>query len=220
MENDRKFSDEIYPPSFHDLICPRERRSYPALDVLTATFHLYIPAILRLSALQNLFDTKLNSLIFWIGSDFDRNHFWRRDLKSVAKYCFYTLQNGSKCSLYNFNPLPWITLIKNAIVTKILAMESNYSVVVLLGVNLSECFLGDPQNFWSFMSLPHKKCFIAFSRKIFWKFSKLGVLCPEIFFEKFPEIFSNFSKSKKNYYFCTQNSPKSLYLFKFSQIFP
>merc|ERR1711989_70498 len=47
-------------------------------------------------------------------------------------------------------------------------------------------------------------CFIAFLLTNFRKFSKFGVLCPAIFFEKFPkisknfpEIFSTFSKSKK-----------------------
>ena len=69
---------------------------------------------------------------------------------------------------------------------------------------------GTPQNFWSFMS-PHKGCFIAFLRKNFRKFSKFGVLCPAIFFEKFPkisrkfpEIFSTFSKSKKTIIFVTK----------------
>ena len=50
---------------------------------------------------------------------------------------------------------------------------------------------GDPQIFWSFTS-PHKTYFIAFLRKNFRKFSKFGVLCPGIFFEKFPKIFEKF----------------------------
>ena len=72
-------------------------------------------------------------------------------------------------------------------------------------------FGGGPQNFWSFMS-PHKGCFIAFLRKNFRKFSKFGVLCPPIFFEKFPkiskkfpEIFSIFAKSKKTTVFVTKS---------------
>ena len=51
---------------------------------------------------------------------------------------------------------------------------------------------------------PYLPLFIAFSLTNFRKFSKFGVLCPAIFFEKFPkisrkfpEIFSTFSKSKK-----------------------
>merc|ERR1712163_8891 len=64
-------------------------------------------------------------------------------------------------------------------------------------------FGGGAQNFWSFMS-PYLPLFIAFLLTNFRKFSKFGVLCPAIFFEKFPkisrkfpEIFSTFSKSKK-----------------------
>ena len=51
---------------------------------------------------------------------------------------------------------------------------------------------------------PYLPLFIAFLLTNFRKFSKCGVLCPAIFFEKFPkisqkfpEIFSTFSKSKK-----------------------
>ena len=51
---------------------------------------------------------------------------------------------------------------------------------------------------------PYLPLFIAFLLTNFRKFSKFGVLCPAIFFEKFPkisrkfpEIFSTFSKSKK-----------------------
>ena len=51
---------------------------------------------------------------------------------------------------------------------------------------------------------PENKCFIRFLRRNFRKFSKFGVLCPAIFFEKFPkifrkfpEIFSTFSKIEK-----------------------
>ena len=88
---------------------------------------------------------------------------------------------------------------------------------------------GTPQNFWSFMS-PHKGCFIAFLRKNFRKFSKFGVLCPAIFFEKFPkiskkfpEIFSTFSKSKKTIIFVTklvQNDYIDQNLVKFSHKTP
>ena len=51
---------------------------------------------------------------------------------------------------------------------------------------------------------PHKVRFIAFLLTNFRNFSKFGVLCPAFFFrkipqnfQKFPEIFSTFSKSKK-----------------------
>ena len=67
-------------------------------------------------------------------------------------------------------------------------------------------FGGTPQFLWSFMS-PYLPLFIAFLRKNFRKFWKFGVLCPAVFFEKFPKIsrkfpaiFSTFSKSKKYYF--------------------
>ena len=74
---------------------------------------------------------------------------------------------------------------------------------------------------------PYLPLFITFLLTNFRKFSKFGVLCPAIFFQKFPkisrkvpEIFSTFSKSKKNYHFCTHNSQKLLFKSKFDQIFP
>ena len=73
---------------------------------------------------------------------------------------------------------------------------------------------------------PHKGCFIAFLLTNFRKFSKFGVLCPAIFFEKFPkisrkfpEIFSTFSKSKKTITFApkiVQNHYINQNLAKFS----
>ena len=58
---------------------------------------------------------------------------------------------------------------------------------------------------------PYLPLFIAFLLTNFRKFSKFGVLCPAIFFEKFPkifrkfpEIFSTFSKSKKTAIFTTK----------------
>ena len=75
---------------------------------------------------------------------------------------------------------------------------------IVIFMFISEIFWrGPPQIFWSFMS-PYLPLFIAFLLTNFRKFSKFGVLCPAIFFEKFPkisrkfpEIFSTFSKSKK-----------------------
>ena len=60
----------------------------------------------------------------------------------------------------------------------------------------------------------------------FWRFWKFGVDVRHFFrkiaqkFQTSPEILSSFSKSKKNYYFCIQISPKSLYWWTFGQIFP
>ena len=58
---------------------------------------------------------------------------------------------------------------------------------------------------------PYLPLFIAFLLTNFRKFSKCGVLCPAIFFEKFPkisqkfsEIFSTFSKSKKTIIFASK----------------
>ena len=68
-------------------------------------------------------------------------------------------------------------------------------------------FGGTPQIFWSFMS-PYLPLFIAFLLTNFRKFSKFGVLCPAIFFEKFPENFLKFSQlfqnRKRNFYFYTK----------------
>ena len=73
---------------------------------------------------------------------------------------------------------------------------------------------------------PYLPLFIAFLLTNFRKFSKFGVLCPAIFFEKFPkisknfpEIFSTFSKSKKTIIFApktVQNHNINQNLAKFS----
>ena len=85
---------------------------------------------------------------------------------------------------------------------------------------------GRPPKFLEFYGPPHKVRFIAFLLTNFRKFSKFGVLCPAIFFEKFPkiskrfpEIFSTFSKSKKTIIIVTklvQNDYVDQNLAKFS----
>ena len=84
---------------------------------------------------------------------------------------------------------------------------------------------GTPQkNFWEFYPPPTIDALLHFYWQIFENFQNLEFYVRQFFrknYRKFPEIFSTFSKSKKkNYYHCSQNSPKSLYLSKFGQIFP
>ena len=70
-------------------------------------------------------------------------------------------------------------------------------------------FGGDPQIFWSFMSL--KSCFIAVLLRNFRIFSNLEFYVRRLFkwnslrnFQKLPEIFSTFSNSKKTNIFVTK----------------
>ena len=103
----------------------------------------------------------------------------------------------------------WKRNLKTKVKEKVPRIRSRWYIFIDITFHLDHInndknqsvFWGEtPQNFWSFMS-PHKSCFIAILIKNFRKFSKFGVLCPAIFFEKFPEIsrkfpeiFSTFSK--------------------------
>ena len=82
--------------------------------------------------------------------------------------------------------------------------------------------LGGPPKIFGVLCPPFYCIFIN-------KFSKIRNLeyyVRQFFSKNFPKFsenflkFFNFFKIEKNYYFCTQNSPKSLYLLKFGQIFP
>ena len=110
----------------------------------------------------------------------------------------------------------------------LLRLESNYEpssegIAAFVKDFNKRYFWGDPPQFFWALCSPTYPLFIAFLLTNFRKFSKFGVLCPAIFlknFPKFPEKFPIFFKIEKNYYYCTQNSPTSLYSSKFGQIFP
>ena len=91
-------------------------------------------------------------------------------------------------------------------------------------LNQSIFWGGDPPNFLEFY-VPLPTPFYCIFKKEFSKIFKIWSFMSSNFSRKisqnFPKIswnFLNFFKIEKNYYYCTQNSPKSLYLPKFGQI--
>lgn len=87
---------------------------------------------------------------------------------------------------------------------------------------LPECLGGTPK--FLVFYVPPQVMFYCIFKKRFSKMFEIWNFMSGNFFRKisrkFPEIFEHFQNRKKNYYFCTQNIPKSLYLLKFGQIFP
>ena len=117
-----------------------------------------------------------------------------------------TLQ-GNKIDIHNSFYKHYLTLIS---VLPCISYQSEY----ILG--------GPPISLESYVPLPNPFYCIFISKfsKIFdnWGFMS-GNFFPKIF-QNFPKFSQFFQNRKKNNYFCTQNTPKSVYQSKFGQIYP
>ena len=86
--------------------------------------------------------------------------------------------------------------------------------------------LGGPPKIFGVLCPPQEGFYCTFINKFSKIYKNLEFYVRRFFSKilpKFPENFLKFSQlfqNRKNYYYCTQNSPKSLYLSKFGQIFP